>query len=107
MREVFAHHVCELFYECWRLRASRVVRCPKPVDDYGRLVADDPRVVAFRQRCDIAGAGNELRPVIHADGESSRDVILEMRGFATGGFRDRAHVGRPSPPGLKYQPPYL
>ena len=68
-----------------------------PVHDDRRLVPDDPGVVAARQRSDLAGPGDELGAVVHADAELPRHVILEVRGLAAhrlGHFPTKAELGR-------------
>src|SRR3954451_12001551 len=72
-----------------------------PVDDDSRLVADDPAVVAARQRGYIARSRDELGPVVHADREPAAHVVLEVRRVAAVGASDRLHVVRPAPPGLE------
>src|ERR1700683_618368 len=80
-----------------------VVTGTKPVDHHHRLLADDPGVVAFRERGDISGTRDELRAIVHPDGEFAGDVVLEMRGFAARGLGERLDVIGPAPAWLKYQ----
>src|SRR3954465_11730829 len=56
-----------------------VVAGAEPVDDHDRFVADPPCVVTAGQRRDVAGPGDELGPVVHADGQLPGDVVLEVR----------------------------
>src|ERR671936_849834 len=82
----------------------RVVAGAVPVDDHNGLVSDDPGVVAARQRGDLAGAGDELGAVVHADRELAADVVLEMRGLAAVRSGDRPDVVGPAPAGLEGVP---
>src|SRR5918912_464732 len=87
--------------------AFRVVAGAVPVDDHDRLVAEDPGVVAARQRRDVTGAGDKLGAVVHPDRQPSRDVVLEVGRLAAVGTRDRLDVVRPAPARLQNQPPDL
>src|SRR5919197_3767175 len=87
-----------------RSAVLRVFAGAVPVDDHNGLVADDPGVVAARQRGDLAGAGDELGAVVHADRELAADVVLEMRGLAAVRSGDRLDVVGPAPAGLEGVP---
>jgi hypothetical protein len=78
-----------------------------PVDDDGRLVAYDPGVVAARQRGDVAGPGDHLCAVVHADPQPAADVVLEVRRLAAVCLRDRLDVVRPALSRLEHQAPHL
>src|ERR1035441_4147708 len=69
-----------------------VVTRPVPVDDYHGLLAHHPRVVPAGQRGDIAGPGDHLGAVVHANCELPAHVILEVRRLATVGPRDRFDI---------------
>src|ERR1017187_3072936 len=69
-----------------------VVARPVPVDDYHGLLAHHPRVVPAGQRGDIAGPGDHLGAVVHANCELPAHVILEVRRLATVGPRDRFDI---------------
>src|SRR5438309_7739840 len=71
------------------------------VDHDRRLVADDPGVVAARQRREVSRAGHELGAVVHADAKPPAHVVLEVRGLAACGLRDGLDVVRPAPAGLE------
>ena len=88
-------------FERWTSACPCVVAGAEPVDDDHRLVADDPGVVAARQRGDVAGAGDELGAVVHADREPPAHVVLEVRRLAAVGAGDRLHVVRPAPARLR------
>src|SRR5919204_4833050 len=89
-----------------RLRSAvlRVVAGAVPVDDHNGLVSDDPGVVTARQRGDLAGAGDELGAVVHADRELAADVVLEVRRLAAVRSGDRLDVVGPAPAGLEGVP---
>src|SRR5919197_6679877 len=82
----------------------RVVAGAVPIDDHDGLVSDDPGVVAARQRGDLAGAGDELGAVVHADRELAADVVLEVRRLAAVRCGDRLDVVGPAPAGLEGVP---
>src|SRR5919201_2546897 len=84
-----------------RSAVLRVVTGAVPVDNHRRLVADHPRVVAARQRGDLARAGDELGAVVHADRELAADVVLEVRRLAAVRSGDRFDVVGPAPAGLE------
>ena len=44
-----------------------------------RFVSNDPCVVAFGQRRNVARRCDELRAVVHADRQPAADVVLEVR----------------------------
>src|ERR1700733_9816815 len=81
-----------------------VVAGAVPVDDDNGLLADDPGVVAAGQRGDVAGTGDEFGAVVHADGEPSADVVLEVRCLAAVGLGDRLDVVGPAPARLEDEP---
>src|SRR5919204_3259777 len=90
-----------------RSAALRVVAGAEPVDDHDGLVSDDPRVVAARQRGDVAGAGDHLGAVVHPDRELAAHVVLEVRGLAAVRVRERLDVVRPAPARLEDEPSHL
>src|SRR3954447_813622 len=73
-------------------RLLRVLARAEPIDDNHRLVADDPRIMAARQRGHVTGTRYELGSVVHRDRELTGDVILEMWRLATRRLGDRLHV---------------
>src|SRR5689334_14113746 len=74
-----------------------VVARPEPVDDDDLGVADDPGVVAGGQGRDLARRGVELGAVGQLDPQGAGDVVLEVRGLAQVGARDRLDVVGPAP----------
>src|SRR5580692_2904800 len=84
-----------------------VVAGPIPIDHHRRFVADHPGVMTLGQRGDISRSCDELGAVIHADGESSRHVVLEMRSLTARRLGQRLDVVRPAPPGTEYQAAHL
>src|SRR5580692_1564514 len=87
--------------------ALGIVAGAPPVDDDDRLVADHPGVVPWRKRGHLAGARVELGAVGQLDAQSPGDVVLEVRGLAQVGARDRLDVTGPAPPGLEHQAAYV
>src|SRR5260370_561761 len=81
-----------------------VARAP-PVHDDHRLVAHHPRVVALGQRGDVTGPGIELGAVGHDDMQRALHVVLEVRGLAQVGARERLDMVGPAPPRLQGEPP--
>src|SRR5262245_1699062 len=75
-----------------------------PIDHHCRFISDNPCVVAAWQGRDVAGPGDELGAVVHANGEAAAHVVLEVRRFAAGSAGDRLDVGRPAPAGLEDEP---
>src|SRR5512144_367858 len=80
---------------------ARVGAGAVPIHDDGGLVTDDPRIVAAGQGGDVAGAGDELGAVVHADGELPTHVVLEVGRLAARGLRDGLHVAGPAPTRLE------
>src|SRR4051794_18873918 len=84
--------------------ALGVVAGAEPVHDDRRLVAHDPGVVAAGQRGDVAGPGDELGAVVHADGQPAADVVLEVRCLAARRVGQRLDVVGPAPARLEHEP---
>ena len=55
-----------------------LLRNASEVEHHGRLVADDPAIVAGRQGGDVPGAEVELLAVCHDDMQAAGDHVNEM-----------------------------
>ena len=62
--------------------ALGVVAGAGPIDEYDRLVAPDPGIVALGQRRDLASADLKLGAIRHDDVDAARHLVLEMWSLA-------------------------
>ena len=67
------------------------------IHDHNRLFPYDPGVMPRTDQGDIAWMTVEFRPVIHADSDHARHVVLEMGGLATVRLGDGLYRLRPAP----------
>lgn len=87
-----------------QLLGLRVVCHPLEVDRDHRLGSHDPTVMAWWKERHVAWPTVELGPVVHANPQHSRHVILEVLDFAALGLGDGLHRRRPSPARLIHSP---
>ena len=83
-------------------RLFRIIGHALKVDDDHWLVSDNPRIVPWGNKCDIARLTVFLCAVVHEHVQCSRYVVLEMWCFTALRLHDRFHVSGPSPSRLEY-----
>src|SRR5207247_3762210 len=79
----------------------RVVGEALPVDDDAWLLADGPRVMAWRDYREVSGPELHLFAVVHDDLHPSPDEIAQVGSLAAVSLGDRLDVLGPLPPRLE------
>jgi hypothetical protein len=84
-----------------RVLSLGVLGIAAEVDRHAGLVTNDPRIVTWLDRGNVAGADLALLSAARLHPHAARQAVQQVRGLAAVGPCDRLEVLRPSPAGLE------